>query len=123
MTPPIAQLLHNEADVVDGDVVEDLQHGLLAEPKLEVESTDPLVFRLRVPLSWVNNPSGVLALYQDQLDAQTHDQVIVCVCLYIYIIFSHIHNNDNFSHIDIEVAWIFVGVIGVIHRRVNCPST
>ena len=48
----------------------------------------------------MNNLLCVLTLYRDQLDAQTHDQVI---CILIYIIYSHIHNNDSFSHIDIEV--------------------
>ena len=43
----------------------------------ELEPTDPLGFHWRVSLSWVHNPSGVLVLYRDQIDAQTHDQVIV----------------------------------------------
>ncbi|RVW71982.1 Serine/threonine-protein phosphatase 7 long form-like [Vitis vinifera] len=30
----------------------------------------------RVPLSWAQNPSRVLTFYRDQLDAQTHDQVL-----------------------------------------------
>ena len=98
-----------------------LQHGLPTEPEAEAEPIEPelvdlLGFRWRVPLSWVHNLSGMLALYLDQLDAQTH-------YIYIYIIFSHIHNNDNFGHIDIKVALIFVGVIGAIHRNVDCPST
>ena len=38
-------------------------------------------------------------------------------------IFSHIHNNDNFSHIHIVVAWIFVGVMEVIHWKISYPST
>ena len=70
-TPPIPHHLHYDGDVVDGDAVKGLQHGLPAEP------IDPLGFRWRVPLSWVHNPFGVLALFQDQLNAQTHDQVIV----------------------------------------------
>ena len=64
--PPVPHHLHN-----DGDTVEGVQHGLPAEP------TDPLRFRRSVPLSWVHNPFGVLALYRDQLDAQTHYQVII----------------------------------------------
>ena len=46
-----------------------LQHGLQAEPK----PANPIGFRWRVPLSWVHKPFDVLALYRDQLDAQTHD--------------------------------------------------
>ena len=65
--PPIAQHLHDDSDVVDGGAAEGLQHGLLAEPKdeaksAELEPTDPLGFRWRVPLSWGNNPSGVLVM-------------------------------------------------------------
>ena len=57
-------------------------HGLPVELEAkagptELELTDPLGFHWKVSLSWVHNPSGVLALYRDQLDAQTHDQVIV----------------------------------------------
>ncbi|RVW94352.1 Serine/threonine-protein phosphatase 7 long form-like [Vitis vinifera] len=37
---------------------------------------DPLGCRWRVPLSWAQNPSRVLTFYRDQLDAQTHDQVL-----------------------------------------------
>ncbi|RVX16705.1 Serine/threonine-protein phosphatase 7 long form-like [Vitis vinifera] len=44
-----------------------LHEGLLA---------DPLGCRWRVPLSWAQNPSRVLTFYRDQLDAQTHDQVL-----------------------------------------------
>ena len=40
--------------------------------------TLPLGCRWRVPLTRVLNPSGVLLLYRDQLDAQTSDQVIIC---------------------------------------------
>ena len=38
-TPPIPHHLHDDGDVVDGDAVEGLQHGLPAEP------IDPLGFR------------------------------------------------------------------------------
>ena len=61
-------------------VAESLQHGLPANPEVEpaeLEPDDLLGFRWRVPLSCVNDPSGVLALYRDYLDAQTHDKVIV----------------------------------------------
>ena len=55
-TPPIAHHLNDDSDVVDGCIAEGLQHGLLAEPKVdaksfELESTDPLGFQWRVPLS------------------------------------------------------------------------
>ena len=78
-TPLVAQHLHDDGDAVDGDATEGLQNESPAEPKAEaeLEPANPLGFRWRVPLSWVNNPYGVLALYQDQLDAQTHDKVIV----------------------------------------------
>ena len=58
------------ANVVNGDV---------AEAAAELESTLPLECRWRVPLTWVYNPSSVLLLYRDQLDAQTLDQVMVYV--------------------------------------------
>ena len=79
-TPPVAHHLHDDTDVVDGDATKGLQHGLPAQVELEPtkpKPSDPLEFWWRVPLSWVNNPFGVFALYQYQLDAQTHDQVIV----------------------------------------------
>ena len=41
-----------------------IQHGLPAE-LAERELVDPLGFCWRVPLSWVHNPYGVLALYRD----------------------------------------------------------
>ena len=67
---PVLHHLHNDGDATDGDAVEGLQHGLLAEPEAEaepgeLESVDPLGFCWRVPLSWVNNSFGVLALYRD----------------------------------------------------------
>ena len=56
--------LHDDGNVVDGDTIEGLHHGLPTEPKLvELKPADPLGFRWRVPLSWVHNPSSVLALY------------------------------------------------------------
>ena len=78
----MAQHLHDYANAIYGDVAEGLQHGLPTESEakaelVKLEPTDPLRFRWRVPLSWVNNPFGVLALYRDQLDAQIHDNVIV----------------------------------------------
>ena len=71
--------LHDDGNAVDGDVVEGIKHELPAKPEVQAERepVDPLRFRWRVPLSWVHNPSSVLALYRDQLDAQTHDQVII----------------------------------------------
>ena len=61
-TPPVTQHLHDDADAVDGDVVEGLHHGLPVELELQPELADPLGFRWRVPLSLVHNPSSVLAL-------------------------------------------------------------
>ena len=46
--------------------------------------------RWRVPLTWVHNPSSVLLLYRDQLDAQTLDQVIIYVKVYGSIVLSFI---------------------------------
>ena len=55
LTPPIAHALHHDdADIIDGDVVE-----AAAEP----EPALPLGCRWRVPLTRVHNPSGVLLLY------------------------------------------------------------
>ena len=81
-TPPVLHHLHDDGDAVYGDVVEGILHGLPVEPEVQAEPAerelaDPLGFRWRVPLSWVHNPSGVLTLYQDQLNAQTHDKVII----------------------------------------------
>ena len=70
-TPLIAQHLHDEVNVVDGDVAEGVHHGLLVEP--EPELGDPLGCRWRVPLSWTHNSYSVLALYRDQLDVETLD--------------------------------------------------
>ena len=56
--PLVAHALHD--DDIDRDVVE-----ALARPKLAF----PLRCRWRVPLTWVHNPSGVLLLYRDPLDA------------------------------------------------------
>ena len=64
-TPPVAHALHDDdADVIDGNV---------AEATVEPELTLLLWCRWRVPLTRVQNPSGVLLLYLDQLDAQTLD--------------------------------------------------
>ncbi|RVX07230.1 Serine/threonine-protein phosphatase 7 long form-like [Vitis vinifera] len=52
--PPAAQ--HLEHDAVDDLPAEHLEW--------------------KVPLSWAQNPSCVLTFYRDQLDAQTHDQVL-----------------------------------------------
>ena len=80
--PLVPHHLHDDGGAVDGDAINGIQHGLLVEPEVEAklverESVDPLGFCLRVPLSWVHNTSSVLTLYQDQFDAQTHDQVII----------------------------------------------
>ena len=120
--PPFPHALHDDyADVVDGDVVEGLDNGLPVEqgvepaPKPEVELKPALLLgcRWRVPLTRVQNPSGVLLLYRDKLYAQTYDQVIICksICLYI-----------NFLHVDIKVIDVngkCVGLMAAIHRRVG----
>ena len=64
-TPLVPHHLHDYGDAVEG-----IQHGLPVELEVQAESakhepTDPLGFHWRVPLSWVHNPSGVLALYRD----------------------------------------------------------
>ena len=91
--PSVAHALHDDdADVVDGDLTEVVHDGLpielAAEPKSEPAL--PLGCRWRVPLTWVHNPSGVLLLYRDQLDAQTLDQVMVYVKVYGSIVISFI---------------------------------
>ena len=72
--PAVPHALHDDdADVIDGDLVEALDDGLPVEPivKQELEPALPLGCRWRVPLTRVHNPYGVLLLYRDQLDAQT----------------------------------------------------
>ena len=84
LAPPLPHALHD--DDVDGIIAEGLDDGLLVEhdvqpephPKVEPEPALLLGCRWRVPLTQVLNPSGVLLLYRDQLDAQTFDQVIIC---------------------------------------------
>ena len=66
--PPVLHALHDDdANVVDRDLVEALDDGLLVEHAVEVEPepepTLPLGCRWRVPLTRVHNPSGVLLLY------------------------------------------------------------
>ena len=91
--PPVPHALHdNDADVVDGDLAEALDDGLSVEPVCEPEPEPalPLGWRWRVPLTQVHNPSGVLLLYRDQLDAQTLDQVMIYVKVYGSIVISFI---------------------------------
>ena len=79
LAPPPAHALHDaDVDVGDGDLPEAVHDGLPAHPpaELEVELALPFGCRWRVPLTRVHNPSGVLLLYRDQLDAQTPDQVM-----------------------------------------------
>ena len=83
--PPVPHALHDDdADVVDGDIAEALDDGLPVEPAVELKPKPalPLGCRWRVPLTRVHNPSGVLLLYRDQLDAQTLDQVMIYVKVY-----------------------------------------
>ena len=121
-TPPFPHALHDDnVDVVDGDVAEGLddglpvEHGVQPESDPEVESEPAFSFgcRWRVPLTQVHNPSGVLLLYRDQLDAQTFDQVIICKSVWFY---------SNFIHVDIKVFDVngkFVGLMAAIHWRVG----
>ena len=89
--PPVPHALHDDdADVVDGDLAKGLDDGLPIEPTIEPEPTLPLGYRWRVPLTRVHNPSGVLFLYRDQLDAQTLNQVIIYVKVYGSIVISFI---------------------------------
>ena len=89
--PPVAYALHDDdANVVDGDLVEAVDDGLPVELEPEPEPVLPLGCRWRVPLTQVHNPSGVLLLYRDQLDAQTLDQVLIYVKAYDSIVISFI---------------------------------
>ena len=87
--PPVAHDLHDDnsdANVVDGDLAEAVEDGL----PVELEPALLLGCRWRIPLTRVHNPFGVLLLYQDQLDAQTLDQVMVYVKVYGSIVISFI---------------------------------
>ena len=118
LAPPFPHALHDDnADVVNGDVAEGLDDGLLVEngvqpelePEVEPEPALLLGCRWRVPLTRVHNPSGVLLLYRDQLDAQTFDQVIICTSVWFY---------SNFIHFDIKVFdgnGKYVGLMVAIH--------
>ena len=120
--PPCPHALHDDdVDIVDGDVAKGLDDGLPAEhgvepapePEVEPKPALPLECRWSVPLTRVHNPSGVLLLYRDQLDAQTSNQVIICKSIWFYI---------NFLHVDIkflDVNGKFVGLMAAIHRRVG----
>ena len=120
--PPLPYALHDDdVNIIDGDVAEGLdnglpvEHGVQPEPEqeVEIEPALPLGCRWRVLLTWVLNPSGVLLLYRDQLDAQTFDQVIICKSIWSY---------TNFIHVDIKVFDVngkCVGLMAAIHRRVS----
>ena len=85
----VAHALHDDdADAVDGDLVEALDDGLLVEPV--VEPALPLGCRWRVPSTRVQNPSGVLLQFRDQMDAQTLDQIMIYVKVYGSIVISFI---------------------------------
>ena len=88
--PPVLHALHD--DDADGDLAEALDDGLPVEPTVEPEpeSALPLGCRWRVPLTQVQNPSCVLLLYRDQLDAQALDQVMIYVKVYGSIVISFI---------------------------------
>ena len=120
--PPFPHALHDDdVDVVDGDVAEGLDDGLpvehgvepAPEPKVEPVPALSLGYRWRVPLTRVHNPSDVLLLYRDQLDAQTSDQVIICKSIWLYI---------NFIHVNIKFLYVngkCVGLMASIHQRVG----
>ena len=80
--PLVAHALHD--DDVDGKVAEAIHNGLPIHPSL------PLGYRWRVPFTRVYNPSDVLLLYRDQLDAQTLDQVMIYVKVYGSLVISFI---------------------------------
>ena len=89
----VTHVLHDDdVDVVDGDLTEAVDDGLPVEPAVEPkpESALPLGCRWRVSLTRVHNPSDVLLLYRDQLDAQTLDQVMIYVKVYGSIVISFI---------------------------------
>ena len=91
MTTSVAHALHDDdVDVAHGDVAEIVHDGLPTKLVAKPEPALPLGCRWRVPLTRVHNPSGLLLLYRDQLDAQTLDQVMVYVKIYGYIIISFI---------------------------------
>ena len=72
LAPPVPYALHDDdVNIVDGDLVEALGDGLPIDPAIEPgpKPALPLGCRWRVPLTRVHNPSGVLLLYQNQLDA------------------------------------------------------
>ena len=74
-SPLVAHALHD--DDANGDVV---------EAAVERKPTLTLGCRWRVPLTRVYNPSGVLLLYQDQLNAQTLDHEMVYVNVDSFIV-------------------------------------
>ena len=79
-------------DVVDYDLAEVIDDGLPVKPTVEPdpESALPLGCRWRVPYTRVHNPFDVLLLYQDLLDTQTLDQVMIYVKVYGFIVISFI---------------------------------
>ena len=91
--PPVPHALHDDdANVFNGDLAEALDDGLPVQPEVEQEPelALPLGCRWRVPLTRVHNPSDVLLLYRDQLEAQTLDQVMIYVKVYGSIVISFI---------------------------------
>ena len=91
--PPFAHAVHDDdddadANVMDGALDEAVHDGLVVEPFAEPEPEPalPLGCRWRAPLTRVHNPSDVLLLYRDQLDAHTLDHVMVYIKVYGYIV-------------------------------------
>ena len=78
--PLVAHVLHDDnVNVVYGNVAEGVHNGLPAKAMAELEPALPLRCRWKVPLTRVHNSFGVLLLYQDHLDAQNLNQVMVYV--------------------------------------------
>ena len=73
-------------------MTEALDDGLPIELAVELKPDPalPLGCRWRVPLTRVHNSSDVLFLYQDKLDEQTLDQVMIYVKVYSSIVISFI---------------------------------
>ena len=87
LAPPITHALHDgKDDVVDGDIAEAVHDGLPTELAVESKPSLPLGCRWRVPLTWVHNPSDVLLIYRDQLNAQTLHQVMVYIKVDVSIV-------------------------------------
>ena len=88
-TETYVKFVRNKALIVTLDVPVDCTFEQLSDV-IYLRTTVGCTIRWRVPLTQVHNPSGVLLLYRDQLDAQTLDQVIVYVKVDCSIVISFI---------------------------------